>query len=81
LVEATTRSVEWASPQQDSDRVRGQQLDAVTGEPIEEIDDVVVVDQGVGQLDERSDHQRLAPGGGLGHRRSLLSVLAIRCPR
>ena len=35
----------------------------------------VVVHQGVGQLDEHPDNPRLAPGGGLGHRRSLLSVL------
>jgi hypothetical protein len=41
-------------------RVRGQQRDAVPDEPVQHVDDVVVVNKGVGQADERVGEQLLA---------------------
>jgi hypothetical protein len=52
----------------DPGRVRGQQLDAEPDQPVQQVDDVVVVDQGVGQRDERPADPLLTTALGLAHR-------------
>jgi hypothetical protein len=55
--------------QEDPGCVGWQELDAVTDETVEQIDDVVVVvDQRVGQPDEGPDQQLLPAGSRLIHR-------------
>jgi hypothetical protein len=63
--------------QQDPGCVGWQELDAVADEAVEQVDDVVVVDERVGQPDEGPDQQLFPAGSRLIHR-SLPSRFGIR---
>ena len=70
LEDATTRSRSARVDEHDPCRVGGQQRHAVPDEPVQHVDDVVVVDQGVGQADERLGEQLLAVISGPAHVKS-----------
>ena len=86
LEAATARSSRRASPSRCRPR-RRQQLDAEVDQPVQQVDDVVVVDQGVGQGDEGPADGFLALARMVGssqtplersHRYSMFSVNASR---
>jgi hypothetical protein len=60
--------------------LRGQQGHAVADQPVEHVDHVVVVHQGVGQPDERRRHPLLPVILGLAHVESFPEWVVMRCP-
>jgi hypothetical protein len=68
--------------EQDAGRIGGEQLDAVARQAVEQIDDVVVVHQRVGEFDERPDQQGLPAACRLVRIpvRPLRGTVTVRCP-